>query len=296
MTTRTLVFHDGALGDFITTLPAIACWRRLHPHADMILLGRRTFGELASAAGYVDTVWDLDRAMFASLFAARCSSDLQQQLQTIGAALIFAADTSPVLEHLRAAGVTEIRQQAPFPKKPQPIVDYHLALFPECDLSTHQRAPRLDVSHLPRPKNIKISNRTIAIHPGSGSPAKNWSLDRYQSVAEGLAQAGYTTTWLAGPAEMDWIFPAEATVWRDPSLLALARFLSECRLYIGNDSGVTHLAAAVGCPVVALFGPSDATTWQPRGTRVKTVIAPDKDLNSLGVKAVRAVCDKMLRI
>ena len=102
----------------------------------------------------------------------------------------------------------------------------------------------------------------IAIHPFSGSPRKNWPLDRYRELAERLE---WPVQWCAGPEE-----PLEGAV-RIADLYDLACWLATARLYIGNDSGITHLAAAVGVPVIAIFGPTDPAVWAPRGKSIRVV-------------------------
>jgi heptosyltransferase III len=100
------------------------------------------------------------------------------------------------------------------------------------------------------------------IHPFSGGTRKNWPLYRFQELAARLA---LPVRWCAGPEE-----PLEDAV-RFESLYELACWLASARVYIGNDSGITHLAAAVGMPVVAIFGPTDAAVWAPRGERVRVL-------------------------
>ncbi len=100
------------------------------------------------------------------------------------------------------------------------------------------------------------------IHPFSGSPRKNWPLERYRELALRLDMP---VRWCAGPEEQ-----LDEAV-RIDNLQELASWLSTARLYIGNDSGITHLAAAVGVPVVAIFGPTDPAVWAPRGDRVRVV-------------------------
>jgi heptosyltransferase-3 len=100
------------------------------------------------------------------------------------------------------------------------------------------------------------------IHPFSGSPRKNWPLERLRALAQRL---GMPVRWCAGPEEQ-----LENAV-RIDNLFELACWLATARLYIGNDSGITHLAAAVGIPVVAIFGPTDPAVWAPRGERVRIV-------------------------
>jgi ADP-heptose:LPS heptosyltransferase len=70
----------------------------------------------------------------------------------------------------------------------------------------------------------------------------------------------------------------------------LGAALSRCGLYVGNDSGTTHLAAAVGCATVALFGVSDPVLWAPRGRLVRLVRSPGNSMNDLDVDDVWAAC------
>ena len=102
----------------------------------------------------------------------------------------------------------------------------------------------------------------IAIHPFSGSPRKNWPLDRYQELARHL---DWPVQWCAGPEEQ-----LDGAV-RIANLYDLACWLATARRYVGNDSGITHLAAAAGVPVIAIFGPTDPAVWAPRGKSVRVV-------------------------
>ena len=100
------------------------------------------------------------------------------------------------------------------------------------------------------------------IHPFSGSASKNWPLNRFRELA---ARLTLPVRWCAGPQEQ-----LDDAV-RFENLYELACWLASARVYIGNDSGITHLAAAVGTPVVAVFGPTDPVVWAPRGERVRVV-------------------------
>lgn len=124
------------------------------------------------------------------------------------------------------------------------------------------------------------------IHPFSGSPKKNWPLERFREVAGELRMP---VEWCAGPEE-----ELEGAV-RFDDLYALACRIAQATLYIGNDSGISHLAAAVGTPVVALFGPSDPTVWAPRGPRVEIVSTrlPGEPMDRIPVHAVRAAVQKL---
>jgi heptosyltransferase-3 len=101
------------------------------------------------------------------------------------------------------------------------------------------------------------------IHPFSGSPRKSWPLEKFRALAARLERV-MPVRWCAGREDP----PLEGAVHID-DLYDLACWLAKARLYIGNDSGVTHLAAAAGTPVLALFGPSDPAVWAPRGDHVR---------------------------
>jgi hypothetical protein len=102
-----------------------------------------------------------------------------------------------------------------------------------------------------------------AIHPFSGSPRKNWPLEKFQALARKLERS-MPVRWCAGPEDP----PLDGSV-RIADLYELACWLASARLYVGNDSGITHLAAAAGAPVLALFGPTDPDVWAPRGPNVR---------------------------
>lgn len=101
-----------------------------------------------------------------------------------------------------------------------------------------------------------------AIHPFSGSARKNWPLENFRELARQL-EADMPVRWCAGPEDP----PLEGAV-RIDDLYELACWLARAQMYVGNDSGITHLAAAVGTPVLALFGPTNPAVWAPRGENV----------------------------
>lgn len=115
---------------------------------------------------------------------------------------------------------------------------------------------------VPRIRRRRKSARFAAIHPFSGSPRKNWPLERFRAVCRSLP---IPVQFCAGPEE-----PLENAV-RISNLYDLGCWLSEAEFYIGNDSGISHLAAAFGTPVYALFGPTDPAIWSPRGRNVHVI-------------------------
>lgn len=105
----------------------------------------------------------------------------------------------------------------------------------------------------------------VIVHPFASSPKKRWPFERFQELARRIGNV----RWCAGPEE-----PLHDAM-RVPDLYDLACWIATARAYIGNDSGITHLAAAVGTPVIALFGPTDESIWAPRGPHVR--VLPNMD-------------------
>jgi len=289
----TLVYHAGALGDFITTLPAIAAWKRVRaPGGRLVLLGKPAHAALA--VGVVDETWDAGAARFASLFAGEPTAAVGAVLAGVDSALVFAPDGAGVVAGLRRAGVREIVRQDPFPGSRVHVVDHHLSLFADQALTAEERIPRVAVG-------ATVSTvRPIVLHPGSGSPNKNWPIDRFISLASALADTG-PIAWVVGPVEEESGVAAKiaaaaipgATSWRSLPLAELTRRLVGARLFVGNDSGVAHLAAAVGCPTVVLFGASDPVIWAPRGRAVAVIGDGTSGMEAIRIDdVVRAARDR----
>ncbi len=113
----------------------------------------------------------------------------------------------------------------------------------------------------------------VVMHPFSGNARKNWPLERYRRLAQSIgafAQGGISIQWCAGPEDA---LPEDLVrgAWRFERLDDLARALAGAFLFIGNDSGITHLAAILGVPCLVFFGPESPRVWSPRGALVRLV-------------------------
>jgi hypothetical protein len=137
---------------------------------------------------------------------------------------------------------------------------------------------RASLSVLREPKR-----RVAVIQPFSGGRKKNWPLDRFQQLAAALP---LPVEWIAGPEEQ---LPGAT---RTENLSQLARHIATTTIYIGNDSGITHLAAATGVPTVALFGVTDARVWAPRGDHV--IVIRGENMQSIDVQAVSEIINRLL--
>src|SRR5581483_5412551 len=129
-------------------------------------------------------------------------------------------------------------------------------------------------------------SRVAALHPGSGAPRKNWPAERFAGLAGRLIGAGWCVRAIQGPADgeavnamLESLAPSlrsEIRVVIPNDIDDLAATLATAGVFVGNDSGVSHVAAALGVPTVAIFGATDPAVWAPRGARVSAIGAPDR--------------------
>jgi heptosyltransferase III len=282
---RIAVIHMGAIGDLVQAMPTLRAVRARWPEAHVTLISRPERAVLARMAGVVDVCLDYD--------SPRRTIDAELLIDFLGAPL-------PVC--LPAGGNRVILPPLPPADCPEPAAEwiYHHA-------AEHLELPAVPlVPEIPVPEETirsaraaleaaGVDGRFVAIHPGSGSLKKNWPLDRFIEITGRLSAAGRRPVWLSGPAERDRGTLAGAaahTVLADLPLDSLAGVLAMADAYVGNDSGVTQVAAAVGrpgggcTPVVTLFGPSNAAGWAPRGKHVSLVKSETGAMEAISIETV----------
>jgi ADP-heptose:LPS heptosyltransferase len=141
----------------------------------------------------------------------------------------------------------------------------------------------------------------VVIHPGSGSPRKNWPMGKFLELAGIAAADGCgNPVFLFGEADAESrdAYRRAGAGWpviEGLDICAVAGMLAACRGYVGNDSGISHLAAALGLPSVVLFGPSDPAVWGPRGRAVRLLRADPPTSEGLGGIAADRVAEELAR-
>ena len=131
----------------------------------------------------------------------------------------------------------------------------------------------------------KAAKHFVAIHPGSGAAEKCWPISHFAEVIKRLWEQGHSVLLLSGPADIERMhdllkhlsYPPISEMFKlltNAPLLDVAHQLQHCRCYLGNDSGITHLAAMLGIPTIAIFGPTDPQVWRPVGPCVKVIHEP----------------------
>lgn len=297
---RFLLLRGGAIGDFILTLPVLQALRAQWPAAEIEIWGYPHIAELAVAGGLANAVVSLDRAEMARFFVPEPQFTDAQVAAVRSFDLIFNYLHDPVGQvrsNLLLAGAKQVLSGSPIIKRGH-AVPFLLEPLQALALYETDRVPELDWSGAARAtarqrlRGLGVNGRPVAVHPGSGSSTKKWPLDRFMEILGRLREQKREAVAILGEADR-----AEAEflagempdlpVVRDLALVELGAVLAECGVFLGNDSGITHLAAAVGLPVVAVFGPTDADTWGPRGRGgVKILRAPEGKLDQLDHAAV----------
>lgn len=299
---RFLILRGGALGDFIVTLPVLQALRAQWPRAEIEIWGYPHIASLAQATGLAQTVVSLDRAEMARFFVPHPDfTDAQvQAIRSFDILFNYLHDpVAQVRSNLLLAGARQVLSGCPIIKRGH-AVEFLLEPLQALALYDTALVPRLDFPDAARRharqqwRTLGLTHRPILVHPGSGSPSKNWPLDRYIEIIRRLHRDGRPVALVLGEADapletalLDAFPPETLPRLRQLPLPELGALMSESEAYLGNDSGITHLAAAVGLPVTALFGPSDPSVWAPRGRAPVCILrAPENELERLDISTV----------
>ena len=295
---RVLLVRAGALGDVLLLRPAIAAFKRTGARVGLLAPAHSGVALVGPGPSEVDGLIPWDRADVARLVGepADLPPALRRELGAFDLAIAYTRNQA--LARNLGALVPTVVAWDPTPPAggfhaarclAQPLI--HLGLDVDLDPPTCLPAPE----ELESAAGLaaQLPQGFVAVHPGSGSPAKNWPAGSFAALLESLAAGG---PWLLveGPADER----AAAALRRRPGVVVakelpprvLGALLSRCGLFVGNDSGVSHLAAAFGAPVVALFGPTDPALWRPLGARVYAPRSPTGRMDDLGLEDVKAAC------
>jgi heptosyltransferase-2 len=283
---RILVIRGGAIGDFILTLPAIAALRRQFPQAHLEVLGYPHIAQLAVAGGLADRVQPIEARGLAGFFArsGTLEPDLMDYFSEFDLVISYLYDPDEIFK--TNVGRCLVKQFIVGPHRPDEADRIHatkvylkplerLAIFdadpvPRLVLNCQNSSGRADL-----PVNLDAQQRvpTITFHPGSGSEKKNWPETKWAGLIQQIAA---TTNWnlllVGGEAEGERLQRLAGTI---PSvrcsiaqglpLAELAQRIQSGAAFVGHDSGITHLAAAVGLPCVVLWADTLEEVWRPQG-------------------------------
>ena len=292
---RILVVRGGAIGDFILTLPALAALRQRFPGAHLEVLGYPHIAQLALAGGLVDGVQPIEAGALATFFArnGELNNGFADYFSEFDVIVSYLYDPDEIFQ--TNVGRCSAAQFIQGPHRPDEKEKVHattvylrplerLAIF-EADA-----VPRLSLK--PQASPLK----QLALHPGSGSEKKNWPEEKWAKLLEHLiAATGWDVLLVGGEAEGRRLERLATALPRGRIQLAqslplaeLARRLHGCTAFVGHDSGISHLAAALGVPCLVLWADTVEEVWRPRGERLALVRDPS---GVCATRVERVVCE-----
>lgn len=302
---RIVVIHPGALGDLIIAAHAVHILRRDNPNSQIDAFTRQNVWSLF---GVIDSWRDLETSGFHRLY----HSFDEDVVGRADEAILWMGEADARLA--ANVGKSTSGRVLTVSSKPPPTISaaQHLirTLYPDKSDITDipllnfvpkkewvQEADRLFVG-----MGISTGMNSIAVHPGSGSRNKCWPAPRFAELIEWLRKCGRQVILIKGPADDEAVESVSKEIGSipiidNPRLEILAAILSRCKVCLGNDSGVSHLSAAVGTPTAAIFGPTDPLVWKPLGRRVSILhgaadcspCKPDKRTACMEVKCFNDV-------
>ena len=309
---KILVIRGGAIGDFLLTLPAIRLLREAFPQVRLDILGYEHIVTLAVGGGLADATRSIEYSAMAGFFNPKADLDagLSEYFAGFQQVISYLYDPDGFFAgNLRRAGVRQLLEASPkidlagdhaTRQLARPLERLALFLDDPCvTLGVPPEEGQFAREFLAARFPGDAHRRLVAIHPGSGGERKNWPVERWAEIARWLLalpeEERPRLLLLGGEADARALHGLETMLARGPggwavaenlSLPQVAALLAEADLFLGHDSGISHLAAAVGTRCLLLFGPTDPDIWAPPGPAVGIVQAPDGLLSGIPVEAV----------
>jgi ADP-heptose:LPS heptosyltransferase len=277
-----LIFHAGALGDFVLTWPLVMALGRLHPQSRIIVVTHASKGALAELALHVES-HDVEQGWH-GLFTsdAELPERPSRMLESAHAVYTFMAGDEAFGKRAPEAQLVALRPTPPpdYAKHASQHLIEQLASMPAMKSAVEQMLRSINLRGIGTGRS---HDGDVIVHPGSGSRDKCWPTERFVKVIEKLKRKKKEVRVLIGEVEHErftesqiasLVKAAGAPVRRPATYVELFNELRTASVFIGNDSGPSHLAGVMGLPTVALFGPTDPAVWKPMGPRVRVLHRP----------------------
>ena len=291
---RILVIRGGAIGDFVLTLPAVKLLRDAYPDARLEILGYKHIAALAQDRFYADAVRSIEYGPLAAFFAkgGELDAELARYFGSFDLVISYLFDPDQIFEqNLDRCGVDMF-----IAGSPKIAGDEHAAFqlahpLEQLGLKLSDPAPKLYPSQDDRAFATSFlanaESMPIALHPGSGSATKNWPIEKWETLLTALS--GRELLLIGGEADERPLAALAARNGRRAVNLPLPRLaavIERCALVIGHDSGISHIAAAVGTRCVLLFGPTNPRVWAPANASVQVIRPATAKLEDITVEQV----------
>jgi heptosyltransferase-2 len=314
MTPRILVIRGGAIGDFVLTLPAIRLLRENFPQAHLEILGYKHIIALAEGRFYADATRSIEYGGLSRFFipGTELPQDLVDYFASFQQIISYLYDPDHFFEaNLRRAGVRHFLHASPTVDDSAHAAQQLAQPLEGLALYLEDKAPVLFPSDSDRQFASDYLTRVfpsahgplIALHPGSGGERKNWPIAQWAALGAHLFSLAPGARLLVVGGEADHAQLAHLRdalrqhsfhIALDLPLPHLAALLQRAALFLGHDSGISHIAAAAGAPTLLLFGPTDPEIWAPLTGSVKILRAPDNDLTRLPLPDVTQALSQLL--
>ena len=304
---RILVIRGGAIGDFILTLPALKALRDARPDARIELLGYKHIAVLAENRFYAQAMRSIEYGPLARFFASNSGlpAELADYFASFDLIISYLYDPDGIFEkNLRRCGVenliggpAKIDENAGHAARQlaRPIDELGIKVV---DLAARV-CPSMEDREFAREFFGTTRQPIVAIHPGSGSQAKNWPLKNWitlfsrsggfwsnRELPSLVVISGEADNIQAGQLEHEWR-NRNVRFAKNLPLPQLAAVV-ERSLFIGHDSGISHLAAAAGADCILLFGTTNPDVWAPKNKNVRVLRPPSGKLSDLTPEQVKA--------
>lgn len=305
---RILVIRGGAIGDFVLTLPVIKLLRDRFPSAHIEILGNKHIIALAEKRFYADAIRSIEEGPLARFFAkgAALPAELIAYFSSFDLIVSYLFDSDGIFrENLMRCRIREVIV-GPSKLSGHEHAAIQLARpLEQIGLDLQDPAARIYPTEKDREfaRNFlgETNEPVIALHPGSGSETKNWPIESWCELGEHLFATDRRVLVIAGEADEERLRLLE-TAWKNKPVqfakhlpLSHLAALFETSLFLGHDSGISHIAAAVGARSIVLFGPTNPDVWAPANPEVVVLRAPEGDLRLLDVQTVAAAVRAALR-
>jgi len=290
-----LIVHPGTIGDVLLAVEAIRAIRRAFPLHHVVWVGQLEIGKLLLECEEVHEIIGIEGPFLSQLLTHPRHFDnrLKGILQQCTHCVCWMTDHDEIISNnLRSLGIRFIIQS---PQSSELMNFHHEERFMrtlrpwgimgdshEKRMPLFNKVPTQSESDYLKSRFSFIDIPYIVIHPGSGSQHKCVASSLLGEIAERLLEhPGMTLVILSGPADqcqvnsfLDEIHCGNSHLVSNQSLSTVAMLLKKSALYIGHDSGISHLAAGVGTPSIVLFGPTKSDYWAPRGDHVTVIQGP----------------------
>ena len=300
---RALIIQPGAIGDSILTLPLAAFLKESLKLGVVDVLGHTEYVGILPGRTCINRISSIDSIDLHRLFVEPKAFNLADRDPLIHAfagyawIVTFMGESGSNFEQnlIFTANCTHSTEVITLPLKPPDdfsghLIDFYIEQFvgqsglskqaqdykSEGDFIKITSADILKGEELLKEIGLGSDEKPIVINPGSGASNKSWHIENFLAVARELISGGNVVLFLLGPAEQEKFnstvvnkIEGVARCLKDLSFSEVLRLLSCTKVFIGNDSGITHLAAMLGIRTIAVFGPTNPDVYGPIGSNVK---------------------------